>query len=93
MLNIELYTKQLNGFDVQSLVNKPKYQPDEVVPNIELDYYVYRGKKGYASFLSSNNKERQISCNIKLIFDGRTNLLKDVKFIEIKHKDNQKWKK
>jgi hypothetical protein len=91
MLNIELYAKQLNGLDVQSVLNPTKLQnPPE---DVSLDYYVYRGKKGYASFLSSNNKERQISCNIKLIFDGRTNLLKDVKFIEIKHKDNQKWKK
>jgi len=91
MLNIELYAKQLNGLDVQSVLNPKKLQnPPE---DVSLDYYVYRGKKGYASFLSSNNKERQISCNIKLIFDGRTNLLKDVKFIEIKHKDNQKWKK
>ena len=86
MLNIELYTNQLNGFDVQSLVHKPKYQPDEVVPNIELDYYVYRGKKGFASFISSNTKERTRGCNVRLIFDGRTNLLKDVKFIEVKHK-------
>jgi hypothetical protein len=91
MLNIELYAKQLNGLDVQSVLNPTKLQnPPE---DVSLDYYVYRGKKGYASFLSSNNKERKISCNIKLIFDGRTNLLKDVKFIEIKHKDNQKWKK
>jgi hypothetical protein len=77
--------------DVQSVLNPTKLQnPPE---DVSLDYYVYRGKKGYASFLSSNNKERQISCNIKLIFDGKTNLLKNVKFIEIKHKDNQKWKK
>jgi len=91
MLNIELYAKQLNGLDVQSVLNPTKLQNPP--KDVSLDYYVYRGKKGYASFLSSNNKERQISCNIKLIFDGRTNLLKDVKFIEIKHKDNQKWKK
>jgi len=91
MLNIELYAKQLNGLDVQSVLNSTKLEKPPA--DVSLDYYVYRGKKGYASFLSSNNKERQISCNIKLIFDGRTNLLKDVKFIEIKHKDNQKWKK
>jgi len=87
MLAIELYAKQLNGeIDINTLANKPKYRPEEVVPDIVLDYYVYRGKKGYASFISANNKERQRGCNIQLIFDGKNNLLKDVKFIEIKHK-------
>jgi len=87
MLAIELYAKQLNGeIDINTLTNKPKYRPEEVVPDIVLDYYVYRGKKGYASFISANNKERQRGCNIQLIFDGKNNLLKDVKFIEIKHK-------
>ena len=94
MLNFELYTKQVNGqIDVKEIFNKKKEQPRINAPDIELDYYVYRGKKGYASFLSANNKERIRGCNIKLIFDGYTNLLKDVKFIELKHKDNQKWKK
>ena len=93
MLNIELFAKQLNGeIDIKALVNKPKYQSTEIVPNIELDYYVYRGKKGYASFIASNTKERKRGCNVRLIFDGRTNLLKDVKFIEVKHKENQ-WTK
>ena len=91
MLNIELFAKQLNGFDVQSVLDSKKLQNPPA--DVSLDYYVYRGKKGYASFLSSNNKIRQISCNVKLIFDGKTNLLKDVEFIDIKHKDNQKWKK
>jgi len=90
MLNIELYTKQLNGLDIQSVIKKTKLK--EPQPDITLDYYVYRGKKGYASFISANNKERQRGCNLQLIFDGETNLLKNVKFIEIKHKENQ-WKK
>ena len=90
MLNIELYTKQLNGLDIQSVIKETKLK--EPQPDITLDYYVYRGKKCYASFISANNKERQRGCNLQLIFDGETNLLKNVKFIEIKHKENQ-WKK
>ena len=90
MLNIELYTKQLNGLDIQSVIKETKLK--EPQPDVILDYYVYRGKKGYASFISANNKERQRGCNLQLIFDGETNLLKNVKFIEIKHKENQ-WKK
>ena len=90
MLNIELYTKQLNGLDIQSMIKETKLKAPQ--PDVTLDYYVYRGKKGYASFISANNKERQRGCNLQLIFDGETNLLKNVKFIEIKHKENQ-WKK
>ena len=48
MLNIELYTKQLNGLDIQSMIKETKLK--EPQPDITLDYYVYRGKKGYASF-------------------------------------------
>jgi hypothetical protein len=88
MLNIELYAKQINGLDIQSVLNPKKLQQPK--PDVALEYYVYRGKKGYASFISSNTKERQRGCNIQLIFDGETNLLKDVKFIEVKHKNNQK---
>lgn len=88
MHNFSLYTKQLNGLDLQSVLNPKKMQIPR--PDVELEYYVYRGKKGYASFISSNTKERKRGCNVKLIFDGETNLLKDVKFIEVKHKNNQK---
>jgi hypothetical protein len=58
----------------------------EPKPDITLDYYVYRGKKGFASFISANTKERKRGCNLQLIFDGESNLLKDVKFVEVKHK-------
>lgn len=84
MLNIELYTKQLNGLDIQSMIKTKKMQ--EPKPDITLDYYVYRGKKGFASFISANTKERKRGCNLQLIFDGESNLLKDVKFVEVKHK-------
>jgi hypothetical protein len=84
MLNIELYTKQLNGLDIQSMMKAKKMQ--EPKPDITLDYYVYRGKKGFASFISANTKERKRGCNLQLIFDGESNLLKDVKFVEVKHK-------
>jgi hypothetical protein len=89
MHNINLFAKQINGLDIQSVLNPKKMQIPK--PDIALDYYVYRGKKGFASFISAQNKERQRGCNIQLIFDGETNLLKDVKFIEIKHKNNQKY--
>ena len=84
MLNFELYTKQLNGLDIQSMMKAKKMQ--EPKPDITLDYYVYRGKKGFASFISANTKERKRGCNLQLIFDGESNLLKDVKFVEVKHK-------
>jgi hypothetical protein len=84
MLNIELFAKQLNGFDLQAVLDSKKLQQPK--PDVILDYYVYRGKKGYASFTSANTKERKRNCNIKLIFDGNNNLLKDVQFIEVKHK-------
>lgn len=88
MHNFSLHIKQLNGLDINTILNPTKLQIPK--PDIELEYYVYRGKKGYASFISANTKERKRGCNIKLIFDGETNLLKDVQFIEVKHKNNQK---
>ena len=88
MLNIELYAKQINGLDIQSVLNPKKMQIPK--PDVILEYYVYRGKKGHASFISSNTKERQRGCNLQLIFDGETNLLKDVKFIEVKHKNHDR---
>jgi hypothetical protein len=91
MHNFNLFAKQINGLDIQSVLNPKKMQIPK--PDVTLEYYVYRGKKGHASFISSNTKERQRGCNIQLIFDGETNLLKDVKFIEVKHKNNQKHDK
>jgi hypothetical protein len=88
MLNIELYAKQINGLDIQSVLNPKKMQIPK--PDVILEYYVYRGKKGHASFISSNTKDRQRGCNLQLIFDGETNLLKDVKFIEVKHKNHDR---
>lgn len=85
MLNIELYAKQINGLDIQSVLNPKKMQLPK--PDVTLEYYVYRGKKGHASFLSSISKKRQRGCNVQLIFDGETNLLKDVKFVDVKHKN------
>lgn len=88
MLNIELYAKQINGLDIQSVLNPKKMQIPK--PDVILEYYVYRGKKGHASFISSNTKDRQRGCNLQLIFDGETNLLKNVKFIEVKHKNHDR---
>lgn len=88
MHNFNLYAKQINGLDIQSVLNPKKMQKPK--PDIELEYYVYRGKKGYASFIASNTKERKRGCNVQLIFDGETNLLKDVKFVEVKHKNHDK---
>lgn len=88
MLNIELYAKQINGLDIQSVLNPKKLQIPK--PDVILEYYIYRGKKGYASFISANTKERKRGCNVHLIFDGETNLLKDVKFVEVKHKNHDK---
>lgn len=88
MHNFNLYAKQINGLDIQSVLNPKKMQIPK--PDVILEYYVYRGKKGHASFISSNTKDRQRGCNLQLIFDGETNLLKDVKFIEIKHKNHDR---
>ena len=49
MLNFELYTKQVNGqIDIKEIFNKKKEQPRVDAPDVELDYYVYRGKIGRA---------------------------------------------
>jgi hypothetical protein len=88
MHNFNLYAKQINGLDIQSVLNPKKMQIPK--PDVILEYYVYRGKKGHASFISSNTKDRQRGCNLQLIFDGETNLLKDVKFIEVKHKNHDR---
>lgn len=88
MHNFNLYAKQINGLDIQSVLNPKKMQIPK--PDVILEYYVYRGKKGHASFISSNTKDRQRGCNLQLIFDGETNLLKNVKFIEVKHKNHDR---
>ena len=48
MLNIELYAKQINGLDIQSVLNPKKMQLPK--PDVTLEYYVYRGKKAMLVF-------------------------------------------
>lgn len=79
MLNIELYSKQLNGeIDIKKIVSPPP--PPK--PDIKLDCYIYKMIGNRSRMLSASNGRRPKPCNVTVVFNGNTGELKDIYLIK-----------
>lgn len=78
MLNIELYSKQLNGeINIKEITNPPP--PPK--PDVQVDCYIYKMIGNRSRMLSASNSKRPKPCNVTLIFNGNTGELKDLYLI------------